>query len=101
MKNITETQARAKAERIKKFYIHSLLFVIGLAIYVLKTYCGFPLNFWPIKFLNGAFISIWALIFLISAIKFLILENTLGEKWEQKKIDSLMNKNNNTSKNWE
>lgn len=95
MQNITEKQVRAKVARMKKFYTHSFIFFIGIVVYLAKTYFGVPLNFWPIKYLNCFVMGIWALIYFIDIVKFIILENVLGSHWEQKKINQFLNQNKN------
>ena len=99
MQNITEEQARKKVEKIKKFYTHSIIFGVALLIFILKTYFGAPLNFFPFRYLSYSVIGIWSLIYFVDLVKFIILDNNLGSNWEQKKIEELMKKDN--SKKWE
>ncbi|RXR19097.1 2TM domain-containing protein [Flavobacterium amnicola] len=44
--------AKERVKRMKKFYNHLFIFMIGLILYVSKRYFGAPLNFFPIKHLN-------------------------------------------------
>lgn len=37
--------AAKKVVKLKGFYIHTFIYVIGIVIYILKEYFGVPLNF--------------------------------------------------------
>jgi hypothetical protein len=90
--NELEQLALKKVKRIKNFYIHAFIYLIGITIYVLKTYYGLPFNFFPIKFINGFVMAIWTFSFVVQALGLFITEVVLGKKWEQNKMKNIINK---------
>jgi high-affinity Fe2+/Pb2+ permease len=90
--NALEQLALKKVKRIKNFYIHAFIYIIGVTIYVLKTYYGLPFNFFPIKYINGFVMAIWTFSFVVQAVSLFITEIVLGKKWEQNKMKNIINK---------
>ena len=82
--------AKQRVHRIKKFYNHLFLFLIGVGIYIAKRYFGVPLNFFPIRYLNETFMWCWTFVIVVQGIKLFLLENVLGGNWEKRKIESIM-----------
>jgi len=92
--------AKERVKRMKKFYNHLFIFVIGVAFYVAKTYFGAPLNFFPIRYLNETFMWCWTFIVAIQGIKLFFIENVLGNNWEKRQIEEIMRKENIEEKKW-
>jgi hypothetical protein len=89
--------AQKKMLRLKGFYIHTFIYIIGVLVFVAKTYFGIQFNFFPVKFINWFVMSIWTTAYLISALSIFFEYSLFGKKWEEKKINEFM-KNKNT---WE
>lgn len=100
-KEIIEEIAREKVQKIRKFYIHLFIFTIGVIIYILKTYFGLPINFWPIRFINEFFMWCWAFIIFIQGIKLFLGERILGKNWEEQKIKEILEEEKIRKQNWE
>jgi hypothetical protein len=81
-----------KIVKLRSFYIHAFIYAIGLTIYVLKEYYGVPLNFFPARYLNSVVMVIWTSVFLFSAIDLFTSIKIFGEKWEQRKMKSILEK---------
>ena len=84
--------AQKKVKRLKGFYIHTFIYIIGVT-----TYFGAPLIFFQIRFLNWFVMLIWTIIYLISALSIFFEYSLFGKKWEEKKMNEFM-KDKNT---WE
>lgn len=84
--------AKERVQKLKKFYTHLFIYMIGLSVYLLKTYCGLPFNFFPIHFLNGFVMGIWTFFMVIEIFQMFISELFFGEDWENRKIKEIMDK---------
>lgn len=84
--------AKEKVKKIKDFYIHLLIYAIGLLFYVLKEYFGAPINFIPVIYLNCFVMSIWTFFIVIQAIDVFMREVIFGKKWEDRKVKSMLEK---------
>jgi len=89
-----------KIIKLRSFYVHAFIYAIGVIVYVLKEYYGVPLNFFPIRYLNGVIMVIWTAVFLVSAIDLFASYKIFDEEWEERKMKSLLNKKRKTQK-WE
>jgi|JI10StandDraft_1071094.scaffolds.fasta_scaffold771190_2 uncharacterized protein YacL len=89
---------RERVHKIRRFYTHLFVYLIGLVLYIAKTYFGAPLNFSPIRYINDTFMWILTFIIVVQGLRLLIKEQILGVKWEQNKINEIMQKENNTKK---
>ncbi len=89
-----------KMFKLKSFYVHAFIYIIGLLIYVLKDYYGVPFNFFPIRYINSVVMVIWTSVFLVSAIDLFASYKIFDEEWEERKMKSLLNKKTKTQK-WE
>jgi hypothetical protein len=84
--------ARRKVKKLKGFYTHAFIYLIGVIVFVLKEYFGVPFNFFPLKFINFFVLAIWSTGFFISTIDILITYQFFGENWEERKVKSIMEK---------
>ena len=100
-KEIMEEIIREKVQKIKKFYTHLFIFVIGVIVYVSKTYLGAPLNFWPIKFINEFFMWCWTFIIVVQGIQLFLSQKMFGKNWENQKIREILEKEEVKKQNWE
>jgi uncharacterized protein YacL len=91
---------RERVRKTRRFYTHLVVYLIGLVVYVSKTYFGAPLNFPPVQYINKAFILIWTFIIAFEGFRLFVKEKFLGTKWEQNKINEIMQKENNTINKW-
>lgn len=100
-KELMEEIAREKVQKLKKFYNHLFIFVIGVIVYVSKTFLGAPLNFWPIKFINEFFMWCWTFIIAVQGIQLFLSQKILGKNWEEQKIKEILEKEKIKKQNWE
>lgn len=84
--------AEKKVEKLKRFYIHMLIFIIGATIYILKHYYDAPLHFFPFGLINWFVMSIWVTVFAIQAIDIFVTTIVIGRKWEERQIRKVMEK---------
>ncbi len=98
--NIELDIARLRVAELKSFYSHLLIYVIGVLLFVSKTFFGLAINFWPIKFINEFFMWVWTFIIAVQGIKLFFKVQLFGAKWEQRKIDEMMNKENKSNQKW-
>lgn len=92
--------ATKKVAKLKSFYSHAFIYVIGVVVYILKEYFGAPFNFFPIKHINGFVMCIWTTVFLVSAVEMFAYNKIFGEEWEKRKLKSLLEKKTEKQK-WE
>lgn len=92
--------ASKKVIKLKSFYIHTFIYIVGLIIYVLKDYYGFPLNFFPFKYLNSIIMIIWTCVYIISALDIVVSFKILGQEWEERKLKNILDKREKKQK-WE
>lgn len=81
-----------KTVKLKLFCIHVLIYVIGAVLFILKEYYGVHLNFFLAKSLNYVVMIIWTCVFLFSAIDLIVSYTIFGEKWEERKLKSILEK---------
>lgn len=78
--------------KLRSFYIHAIIYAIGLIVFVLKEFYGFPLNFIPLNYLNSVVMIIWSSVFLVTVIDLFASYKIYGENWEERKIKSILEK---------
>lgn len=83
---------RKKVVRLRSFYMHALIYTVGLVVFVLKEYYGVPLNFVPFRYLNNVVMIIWTSVFLFSAIDLFVSFKIFGHEWEERKLKSILEK---------
>ena len=66
--------AKERVKKLKDFYFHMVFFMLGVVIYVLKTYYGAPLNFFPIRYINGFVMAIWTTFLLFKRFNCFLLK---------------------------
>lgn len=84
--------AKKRVKKIKDFYIHLFIYIIGVIFFLLKTYGSVKFDFFPVKFINWFVMSIWTVVIGIQMIELFFAEIIFGKKWEEKKIKQIMNK---------
>ena len=84
--------ARYRVHKMKRFYIHLFIYIVGVLLYVAKTYYGAPFNFWPIRHINCFFMWVWTFIIAVQGLKLFFREKVFGTDWEQRKIKEYLNK---------
>jgi len=87
-----------KSVKLKSFYIHTFIYAAGLCIFILKEYYGVQLNFFPAEYLNNVVMVSWTSIFLFAAIDLFTSLKIFGEKWEERKLKSILYKKYKTQK---
>ena len=85
-----EQMAKERVRQLKGFYWHLFVFVIGVVVYISKTYFGAPINFPPISYMNLAFMVIWTLIITTDGLRLLVKEKLSGTPWEKRKINQII-----------
>ncbi|SFC98113.1 2TM domain-containing protein [Flavobacterium phragmitis] len=92
--------ASKKVLKLKSFYKHTFLYMIGMTLFLLKEYTELPLNVFPIRFLNGVVMIIWSAVYIGSAIDVFASFRIFDEEWEARKVKSILDKRQKTQK-WE
>lgn len=87
-----EELLKKKVNKLKAFYSHAFIYVIGVIVFVLKEYCRAPFNFFPIQHINGFVMIIWTAVFLVSAIDVFATYKIFGDEWEARKLKSILEK---------
>ena len=95
-----EKRARKKVIKLKSFYTHTLLYVIGLIIFFLKEYAGIGFNFFPLRYINCFVMAVWTIAFLVLAVDIFASYKIFGEQWEERKVKSILEKKVKNQK-WE
>lgn len=94
--NYREQEIRAmtekKVRKLKQFYIHALVFLAGIIVYILKHYFDAPLHFFPFGAINWFLMSIWATVFAIQSIDIFVTTIVVGRKWEGRQIRKVVKK---------
>ena len=90
--------ARKKVQKLKSFYIHFFIYLIGLTFFILKEYFEIGFNIFPLNQLNFFVMAIWTTAFLITLVDTVVSFVVFGKKWEDRKLESILNANNKTQK---
>lgn len=93
--------ARLRVQKIKKYYIHLFIYALGILVYLLKTYLDAPLNFFPLKYLNSFVMWCWTFFIVVQTLQILFAEKLFGTSWEQRKINEILEKQNQSKNRWE
>lgn len=84
--------AKQRVNEIKNFYTHLFIYVVGVLIFICKTYFGAPFNFWPIRHINCFFMWAWTFIIAVQGLRLFLKEKMFSSKWEQRKINEFVKK---------
>jgi hypothetical protein len=98
---ILEETVRKRVRKIKNFYGHLFVYLIGLAVYISKTYFGAPFNFIPTSYINEVFMWIWTFVIAVEGILLFFREMVFGDNWEQKRIRKMIEEDKVEHKKWE
>jgi uncharacterized protein YacL len=98
---ILAQMARERVHKLKQFYTHLFIYVIGVSVYVAKTYFGVPLNFWPIRFINEFVMGLWTFFLVMQGLQLFITQKFFGSNWEQKRIQKMIEKEKIKQQKWE
>ncbi|WP_254598170.1 2TM domain-containing protein [Flavobacterium sp. 7E] len=90
--------ARKKVRKLKSFYMHFFIYMIGLTFFILKEYFKIRLNIFPLNQLNFFVMAVWTAAFLVTLVDTLVSFAFFGKKWEDRKLHNIMNTNNKTQK---
>ncbi|WP_289662327.1 2TM domain-containing protein [Flavobacterium panacagri] len=92
--------ASKKVLKLKSFYSHTVVYIIGLTVFLLKEYTELPLNFFPIRYFNCFVMILWSAIYIGSAIDVFTSFKIFDEEWEARKVKSILDKRERKQK-WE
>lgn len=84
--------ASKKVIKLKAFYTHMFIYIIGVIIYILKEYFDVPFDLFPLKYINGFVMAIWTTAFLVSIVDLFASAKIFGEEWEERKLKSILEK---------
>ncbi len=93
--------ARVRVQKIKKYYGYLFIYVVGMIVYISKTYFGAPLNFFPLRYLNEFVMWCWTFFIVIQTLQILFAEKLFSADWEQRKINEILEKDNHSKNRWE
>ncbi|MFB9076822.1 2TM domain-containing protein [Flavobacterium procerum] len=88
--------AQKKVKEIRGFYEHVMLYLITNPIVIVVNIMTSPGYFWFLWCLMG-----WGLAIVIHGLKVFNLPPFFDEKWEERKINEIMEKEKNNQQNWE
>lgn len=92
--------ATKRVKKIRNFFIHALVYSIGLVVYILNRYFGFSIDFFPLDYLNFYVMAIWTFVFITDGIDLFLVEIVFGKKWENLKVKKMMDEDKEKNK-WE
>ncbi len=98
---ILEQVVKERVHKLKQFYTHLFIYVIGVVVYVAKTYFGVPINFWPIRFINEFVMGLWTFFLVMQALQLFLTQRVFGAQWEQKRIQKIMEREKIKQQKWE
>lgn len=98
---LLEQMIKERVHKLKQFYIHLFIYVIGIIVYVSKTYFGVPFNFWPIKFINEFVMWVWTFFLVVQAVQLFLVQKVFGTNWEQKRIQKMIEKEKIEKQKWQ
>ncbi|MDA6068457.1 2TM domain-containing protein [Flavobacterium sp. AC] len=87
-----QKMASKKVVKLKAFYSHMFVYIVGVIFFILKEYFGVPFNFFPLKHINLFVMIVWTVFFLVSAIDIFVSFRIFGEEWEERKLKSILEK---------
>ncbi|NRT15584.1 hypothetical protein HNP99_001941 [Flavobacterium sp. 28A] len=90
--------ARKKVQKLKTFYIHFIIYLIGLSFFILKEYFKIGFTIFPFNQLNSFVMAIWTGAFLITLVDTVVSFVLFGKKWEDQKLAHFMKARNKTQK---
>jgi hypothetical protein len=100
-KELLEQMIKERVHKLKQFYIHLFIYVIGISFYVAKTYFGVPFNFWPLRFINEFVMWIWTFFLVVQALQLFLVQRVFGTNWEQKRIQKIIEKDRIEKQKWQ
>jgi protein-S-isoprenylcysteine O-methyltransferase Ste14 len=87
-------QAKMRVQRLRGFYNNLIVFAVVMAILLVFNVWHEPHNMWSLWI--G---MIWGIVLIIQAFSLFTIRDTfLGDEWEKKTIDKMMNKDNKNKK---
>lgn len=89
-----------RVRKIRKFVVHLFIYLIVLAIFILKRYFHAPFNFLPFIYINPFFMWCWTFFVAVQGLKLVIIEVVLNKDWEEKQVNRIIESKSNTKK-WE
>jgi hypothetical protein len=87
--------AEKKVQKLKRFYIHLVVYIIVVGIYVLNNVFNVPIHFMPVGILNWFVITIWSIIIAIDTVQLLATTIIVGKKWEERQVKKMMERSKN------
>lgn len=97
---ILKELASKKVKQLRSFYKYLFIYTIALILFLLKEYTNLPLRFFPIQYLNWVIVILWSAVILGSAIDLFTSHTIFGQKWEERKMKSILEKRYKKQK-WE
>ncbi len=87
-----QKMASKKVVKLKAFYSHIFVYIVGVIFFILKEYFVVPFNFFPLKHINLFVMGLWTVVFVISATDIFASFRIFGEEWEERKVKSILEK---------
>lgn len=91
-----EQIARKRVRKIKRFFNHLLIYLIGVIVYVLREYFDAPFHFPPLDSINQFFMLIWTFIIAAQGLEVFTKEVVLGKEWEKRQMQKIIESESNT-----
>jgi 2TM domain-containing protein len=90
-----ERIARKRVRKIRRFFSHLIIYLIGVTVYVLREYFDAPFRFPPLDYINHFFMLIWTFIIAAQGLKVFMKEVVLGKEWEKRQMQKIIDSESN------
>lgn len=98
MQSDLERLAQKRVRKIRRFFVHLLLYSIGVVLFVMKECFNTSFNFPPLQYMNWFFMACWTFFIALQGLKLFMKEVMLGKNWESKKIEEILASESNNQK---
>ena len=98
MEKTLEEIAINRVRRIKRFYIHLGIYMIGVVVFIMKEYYNTSFNLPLIHYINWFFMSCWTFILAVKGLKLFVKEVVLDKQWENRKMNEILESEANNQK---
>ncbi|WP_300566410.1 2TM domain-containing protein [Flavobacterium sp.] len=98
MQSDLEQLAQKRVRKIRRFFIHLLIYSIGVVLFIMKKCFNTSFNFPLLHYINWFFMACWTLFIAVKGLKLFIIEVVLGKSWESKKMEEILASESNNQK---
>lgn len=94
-------RALHKVKRMKRFYIHALVYVVVNSILIIESIqeLGPDESFWDLK--NFSTVFFWGIGLMAHGLSVFLPDIIMGKDWEERKVKEFMEKEKGTQNKWQ